>query len=66
MVGGAGVVREFLAAGLIDQIRLFVIPVMLGHGIRLFQPVDRPVTVSLQRVNQLPQGMVELVYAIQR
>ena len=66
VVGGAGVVREFLAAGLIDQLRLFVIPVMLGHGVRLFQPVDRPTTVSLQRVNQFPEGMVELVYAVQR
>jgi dihydrofolate reductase len=66
VVGGAGVVREFLAAGLLDQIRLFVIPVMLGKGIRLFQPVDRPGTVSLQRVNQLPEGMVELAYAVQR
>ncbi|HEV3397731.1 MAG TPA: dihydrofolate reductase family protein, partial [Actinomycetes bacterium] len=59
-------VRDFLAAGLIDQIRLFVIPVMLGHGVRLFQPVDRPTTVSLQRVNQLPEGMVELAYAVLR
>ena len=66
VVGGAGVVRDFLAAGLIDQIRLFVIPVMLGHGVRLFQPVDRPTTVSLQRVNQLPEGMVELAYAVLR
>lgn len=66
VVGGAGVVRDFLAAGLIDQLRLFVIPVMLGKGIRLFQPVDRPATVSLQRVNQLPQGMVELAYTVER
>jgi dihydrofolate reductase len=66
VVGGAAVVRDFLAAGLIDQVRLFVIPVMLGQGTRLFEPVDRPTTVSLQRTNQLPAGMVELVYAVQR
>jgi dihydrofolate reductase len=60
------VVREFLAAGLVDQLRIWVIPVMLGNGIRLFQPVDRPTTVSLERVNQLPEGMVELAYAVQR
>ena len=62
VVGGAGVVRDFLAVGLVDQIRLFVIPVMLGSGIRLFQPVDRATTVGLERVNQLPEGMVELAY----
>lgn len=66
VVGGAGVVRDFLAAGLVDQLRIWVIPVMLGNGIRLFQPVDRPTTVSLERVNQRPEGMVELAYAVQR
>jgi dihydrofolate reductase len=66
VVGGAGVVRDFLAVDLIDRLRIFVIPVMLGSGIRLFQPVDRPTTVSLQRVTQLPQGMVELAYTVQR
>lgn len=66
VVGGADVVRGFLAAGLVDQFRIFVIPVMLGSGIRLFQPVDRPTTISLQRVNQLPEGMVELAYTVQR
>jgi|Tabmets5t2r1_1033131.scaffolds.fasta_scaffold10121_1 dihydrofolate reductase len=65
VVGGAGVVRDFLAAGLVDQLRLFV-PVMLGHGIRLFQPVDRRSTLTLQRVKELPEGMVELAYAVQR
>jgi dihydrofolate reductase len=65
VVGGAGVVRDFLAAGLIDQVRVFVIPVMLGNGIRLFQPVNRPTTVSLEQVNQLPEGMVELAYTVE-
>jgi dihydrofolate reductase len=66
VVGGAAVVREFLAAGLIDQLRLFVIPVLLGHGTRLFEPVGRPTGVGLQRTTELPEGMVELVYAVRR
>ncbi len=66
VVGGAAVVRDFLAAGLIDQLRLFVIPVLLGQGTRLFEPLGRPTTVTLERTTPLPKGMVELVYAVQR
>jgi dihydrofolate reductase len=66
VVGGAAVVRDFLAAGLVDQLRLFVIPVLLGQGTRLFEPVGRPTTVTLERTTPLPKGMVELVYAVQR
>jgi dihydrofolate reductase len=66
VVGGAAVVRGFLAAGLIDQVRLFVIPVLLGQGTRLFEPVGRSTAVGLQRASRLPKGMVELVYDVRR
>ncbi|GAA1241914.1 dihydrofolate reductase family protein [Pseudonocardia aurantiaca] len=38
--GGADVVQQCLAAGLVDEIRLHVVPVLLGSGTRLF---ERPV-----------------------
>jgi dihydrofolate reductase len=34
--GGAGVAQQYLAAGLIDEMLLNVVPVMLGGGARLF------------------------------
>lgn len=34
--GGPTVVRQFLAAGLIDQLHLVVVPVLLGDGVRLW------------------------------
>lgn len=34
--GGAGVAQQYLAAGLIDELRLNVVPVLLGEGTRLF------------------------------
>jgi dihydrofolate reductase len=36
VVGGANVVQQCLAAGLVDEIRLHVAPVMLGGGVSLF------------------------------
>lgn len=34
--GGATVVREFLAAGLVDQLHVAIVPIILGSGIRLW------------------------------
>jgi dihydrofolate reductase len=35
--GGADVARQYLAAGLIDELWLHVVPVLLGSGTRLFE-----------------------------
>ena len=34
--GGATVIREFLAAGLVDHLHLAVVPIVLGRGVRLW------------------------------
>jgi dihydrofolate reductase len=36
VMGGARTIRELLAEGLLDELRLHVVPVLLGRGIRLF------------------------------
>jgi dihydrofolate reductase len=48
--GGAQTVRQYLSAGLIDELRLHVAPVVLGAGERLFDGVGdltlEPISVS--------------------
>ena len=39
VAGGAATVNQYLAAGLIDELRLHVAPVLLGAGERLFEGV---------------------------
>jgi dihydrofolate reductase len=39
IAGGAATVNQYLAAGLIDELRLHVVPVVLGAGERLFDGV---------------------------
>jgi dihydrofolate reductase len=47
--GGAGTINQFLAAGLIDELNLHVVPITFGAGVRLFTGVENltlePVTV---------------------
>jgi dihydrofolate reductase len=36
VVGGVDLNRQLLAAGLVDEVRIDVMPVLLGSGLRLF------------------------------
>jgi dihydrofolate reductase len=40
--GGANVVRQYLAAGLLDELVLSVVPILLGDGARLFDNLGEP------------------------
>jgi dihydrofolate reductase len=35
--GGATIIREYLRAGLLDEMQIHLIPILLGDGIRLFE-----------------------------
>ena len=43
--GGANVAQQYLRAGLVDEIQIHLVPVLLGNGIRLFDPAA---TLNLQ------------------
>ncbi|MGE0795195.1 MAG: dihydrofolate reductase family protein [Acidimicrobiia bacterium] len=38
--GGATVVRDFLAAGLVDHLHAVVVPILLGRGVRLWDGLE--------------------------
>ena len=54
---GADVARQCLAAGLIDEIVVFVAPVLLGDGVRLVEPARR-VPVELEPLEVSSAGRV--------
>jgi dihydrofolate reductase len=47
--GGADIVRQFLKAGLLDELQLHLVPVLLGGGIRLFDRMG-PELIELDRM----------------
>lgn len=62
LVGGGQVIRSFLAAGLIDDLDLFVHPILLGEGLPLF-PAGFPETrLELTSTEAFPSGLVRLSY----
>ncbi|WP_026425925.1 dihydrofolate reductase family protein [Actinokineospora inagensis] len=48
IAGGAATVNQYLAAGVIDELRLHVAPVLLGQGERLFTGVARTELVPIE------------------
>jgi dihydrofolate reductase len=64
--GSADLVDTLLDAGLVDEYRLCVAPVLLGAGNPLFKPRDRPIGMRLEGSRQLRTGGVLLTYAVER
>ena len=62
LLGGAAVARAAWARGLVDRLELFVIPVMLGAGIRLFGAAGALRGWRLTATRPFPNGVVELDY----
>ena len=55
IAGGASVIQQLFAAGLVDEFQLHVVPVMLGEGIRLFDSLaGRVPEVEQTRVVESP------------
>jgi dihydrofolate reductase len=63
--GGAKAIDQFLAAGLLDELELHVVPIILGGGERLFAGVGREVKLELVRAVEAP-GVTHLKYRVVR
>ena len=60
--GSATLVRAMLADGLIDELHLFVYPVVLGRGLRLFTDKADALKLALVASETYQNGVVHLAY----
>jgi len=58
LAGGGKVATAFLNAGLIDEIKLLIVPVCLGKGIRLFHDGLKETHFQLRQSMQFENGTV--------
>ena len=66
VVGGAMLIRDFLDLKLADEIRLSVMPIILGEGTMLFDHIGREQALHLKNVTPYKSGMVELHYEVKK
>lgn len=63
LMGGARITASFIDAGLVDELRLIVYPLIAGEGKTLFAMMERR-RLELRKVQQLSDGRVSLIYGI--
>jgi dihydrofolate reductase len=62
--GSAELLDSLLKAGLVDEYRICVAPVVLGGGNPLFKPQDQQVKMRLESARPLKTGGAILTYAV--
>ncbi|MGI5131889.1 dihydrofolate reductase family protein [Pseudonocardia sp. CA-107938] len=60
--GSITLVRGLLADGLVDELHLFVFPLALGSGLRLFPDGGPQTKLALQSADTFENGVVHLTY----
>jgi dihydrofolate reductase len=60
--GSVSVVRQLLAAGLLDELHLLVHPIAVRKGMRLFDEGETPIPLTLLSSETFKTGVLNLVY----
>jgi dihydrofolate reductase len=64
LMGGAQIVASLMDAGLVDELRLIIYPLVAGEGKALFATMTSRRRLELEKFQQLPGGRVSLAYGI--
>ena len=60
--GGPTVIREFVAAGLVDHMHVVVVPIMLGRGVRLWDGLEALEDQYRIEATSSPSGVTHLTF----
>ena len=66
IAGGAMLAKEFIRLKLADEIRLSILPIILGEGTLFFDQIGQEQALHLKDVTAYKNGMVELIYEIKK
>lgn len=63
-IGGATLAASALRAGLVDELQLFVVPILVGGGTPFFPPLDEHVALDLVETRTFGTGVTYLRYRV--
>lgn len=63
-VDGGAIIRSFLKAGLVEDMRITLVPILIGEGIRIFGETEGDADLELVSVSSFPSGLVDLDYRL--
>jgi dihydrofolate reductase len=64
IMGGGKTVRSFLEAGAVDELDLWIVPLLLGDGLRLIDPTTAGAKLQLVEASAHEKGVVRLLYRV--
>jgi dihydrofolate reductase len=64
LIGGARTTASLIDAGLVDELRLIMYPLIVGEGKALFATTRSRRGLELRKVQELKEGRLSLVYGI--
>lgn len=63
-VDGGAVVQSFLRDGLVQDMRITLVPILIGGGIRLFGDIAADIDLKLRRAEPHPSGLLTTHYEV--
>ena len=66
LAGGSELARTFFEAGLVDELRMAVVPILLGSGIPLFPKLTRELPLRLMEEKAFGDGVLRLFYQVRK
>lgn len=66
VVGGSQLVGEFIRLKLADEIRVSILPIILGDGLKFFEHVSQEQKLKLTDSKTYKNGMVEICYRLEK
>lgn len=64
LIGGGQVNTLLFNAGLIDEIRVFIMPIIIPKGVELFESIPKEKLLKLVDLKGYPTGVVEMIYEV--
>jgi len=63
-VDGGAIIQSFLRKGLIADMKVAIVPILIGDGIRLFGELDKDIDLALEGISEFKSGLIQMRYRI--